>query len=334
MQAVRSILRKSARKDNESINILCMPTHERYETHLANTGHNFYAIQGKNIKSWNVRYSPVPKNYFLMSGGSVPPWVDIDLVFSQNKFGQYELAKQAANILQVPLVTLEHTLPIPNISSASQQYLRSMSGDIDVFISEYSVEKWGWSLNDENVRVVRHGLDTGYFKPNDKKERSDLVCSVVNDWIGRDIFCGFRLWQQITKWPNSDLPLNVWGDTEGLSVSAKDTDSLIKEYQRSSIFLNTSLISPVPTVLLEAMSCGCAVVSTNNCMIPEFITHGENGLLGNTAEELRSHIDLLRKDANLRNKLGENARKTIVEKFNLDRFTKEWDKIFRSVLND
>ena len=206
-----------------------------------------------------------------------------------------------------------------------------MKGDIDVFISEYSIEQWGWKKDAPNTFVVKHGVDTELFKPDPSVEREDLVCSVVNDWMNRDWCCGFRLWKDTVGWPNSSLPLNVWGDTQGLSKAA-DVPTLVKEYARSSIFLNTSLISPVPTVLLEAMSAGCAVVSTDTCMIPEFIRHGENGFMGQSPQELRGYVDLLRRDKKLAKKMGEAARKTIVENFSMDTFVDNWNEIFRKAL--
>lgn len=333
--ALQTMTRVSTRDNEKPLNIMTFPTHERYETGLAQTGHRFYAWQGPNIKTWNKKYAPVPLNYHLLDGskldGQLPLWVDIDLVLSQNKFGQYEVANSIARKLQVPLITLEHTLPTPNLPSGIRRLLASMKGDFDLFISEYSIAQWGWEKG-EKVDIVHHGVDSELFKPDHNIEREDLVCSVVNDWINRDWCCGFRIWQDVTKWPNSDLPLNVWGDTSGLSVSAADVPSLVKQYQRSRIFLNTSLISPVPTVLLEAMSSGCAVVSTDTCMIPEFIKHGENGFLASNARELRQYVDLLRRDKELAEKMGKAARKTIVENFSLDKFVNKWNEVFRKMI--
>lgn len=328
---VQTILRNATRKDSEPLNIMTFCTHERYETGLAKTGHRFYAWQGENIKTWNSTYAPIPENYHILDkrkeDRQLPIWADIDLVLSQNKFGQYAVASKLAQHLKCPLVTLEHTLPTKDLPRHVKMQIAAMGGDLDVFISEYSIEEWGWKKDNPKVRVIRHAVDTELFKPDFEKQE-DLVCSVVNDWINRDWCCGFKLWQETIGWPNSRLPLNVWGDTPRLSVAAKGVDALVKEYQRSKIFLNTSLISPVPTVLLEAMASGCAVVSTNTCMIPEFIAHGENGFMADNAVDLRSYVDLLRKDDSLARKMGEAARKTIVEKFSLDRFTNEWNKVF------
>jgi glycosyltransferase involved in cell wall biosynthesis len=67
-------------------------------------------------------------------------------------------------------------------------------------------------------------------------------------------------------------------------------------------------------------------------MIPEIIENGVNGFLSNDERELRGYCELLLNDAELANKLGSNARKTIEEKFNKERFLNQWNTVFRSVL--
>jgi glycosyltransferase involved in cell wall biosynthesis len=333
--ALQTFTRISTRNDEKPLNILTACTHERYETGLAQTGHRFYAWQGPHIKGWNEKYAPIPDNYHILNKdkheAQLPLHVDIDLVLSQNKFAQFPIMQLIARQLQVPLITLEHTLPVPTWTTGEKRYFRSMSGDLDLFISEYSIGEWGWTKNDK-VDVIRHGVNTELFSPTNNIERENIVCSIVNDWPNRDYCCGFNLWRQITNWPQPRFPINVWGDSKGLSEAAPDVPSLIKEYQRSRIFLNTSLISPVPTVLLEAMACGCAVVSTDTCMIPEFIKHGENGFMGKNAKELSGYVDLLRNDKELAEKMGNAARKTIIENFSLDKFINKWSEVFRKMI--
>ena len=157
--------------------------------------------------------------------------------------------------------------------------------------------------------------------------------SVVNDWINRDWCCGFTLWSQITNYPTPEFPTLVLGDTPGLSEAAASTEELIQSYRSSSVFLNTSLISPVPTSLLEAMSCGCAVVTTATCMIPDIIENGKNGYISNNPEELKSYVQRLLHDDEMAKKLGENARKTIIEKFSMGKFINNWSSLFHGVIN-
>jgi hypothetical protein len=297
---------------------------------MAETGHNFYMWQGKGIKPWKLEYSPIPKGHVLLNSqrenDQIPAHVDIDLVLSQNKFGQFQIAEQISKQLQCPLVSLEHTLPMESWPKAQLVEMRYMRGNINLFISEYSRKKWGWKENEASV--VHHGVNTELFSPCLTVKREPRVLSVVNDWIQRDWCCGFKLWQQITNHPESKMPLQVLGDTPGLSTAAESTEHLIQEYRRSRIFLNTSLISPVPTSLLEAMACGCAVVTTSTCMIPEIIKNGENGYISNDPAQLRQYVNKLLSDEKLATELGMAARETVINNFSLDSFVNKWNEVF------
>lgn len=50
-------------------------------------------------------------------------------------------------------------------------------------------------------------------------------------------------------------------------------------YSRSKIWLLTSRTEGLPGVVLEAMACGCVVISTDNDGSLEILRHGENGLI-------------------------------------------------------
>lgn len=334
IMAVKTILRNSSRKAEEPLNILSFPTHERYQQNLSKTGHKFYLWQQNGIKPWVSSYAGVPEGTVLLNpdkgSNQIPEYVDIDLVLSQNKFGQFEIAAQVAEQLQVPLVSLEHTLPMESWPITHLENLYHLQGDVNIFISAYSRERWGWPK--EQAGVIHHGVDTELFCPDEKQPREARVLSVVNDWVNRDWCCGYKLWEQITGFPNTQLPIHVLGDTPGLSAAAESTQDLIQEYRKSRIFLNTSLISPVPTCLLEAMSCGCAVVTTATCMIPEIVKNGENGFISNNPEELRGYVDKLLKDEKLAKEIGDNARKTIEDNFGLDDFVQSWKMLFEQIV--
>lgn len=329
---INSILRAATRKSGERLNILTAPTHESYETNLAKTNCEFYSIWTQGIKRWNTSYRKVPQNYHLIADNKIPDDVDFDIVLSQNKFGQFQLLSKLASTLHLPLVVIEHTLPMPNWSRGQLAQLKDMRGDINLFISEYSRGEWGWG---EEAEVIHHGIDTELFKPDCNIEsglfiqRQNMTLSVVNDWINRRVICGYDTWVNVTK----GLPTIVLGDTPGFSKPAPTVEDLATAYQRSRIFLNTSLISPIPTSLLEAMSAGCACVSTTNCMIPEIIEHGVNGLLSNNERELRGFIQDLMKDEELAKKLGAAARQTILEKFSANSFIDNWNSIFERASN-
>lgn len=327
-----SIISKSTRKE-KTYNILTFDTHERYQTQLAKTGHNFYAFRSDGCKEWNQDYGKQPENYYTLPKNSIYHGIDFDFILSQSKFGQIQASHQINQMLKLPIVSLEHTLPIPSWPDEQFSQLRQMTGDINVFISKYSVGRWGFT--GEPHEVVHHSVDTNLFKPIevDKMKApegtyvtlNDHVLSVVNDFKSRDYCCNYSGWQRITKDLNTKL---VGSCSEGLSKPAHSIEQLVSDYNYASVFLNTSTFSPIPTSLLEAMSCGCAVVSTATCMIPEIIEDGVNGYISNDEAVLKSQIQNLLKNPGLAKELGENARQTILEKFNEDSFVNNWNNIF------
>ncbi len=333
---VSALTRAATREKGEPFNILTFPTHERYETNLALTENNFYSYRAEDVqeikKDWNTAYGDVPENYMLLDGRlgykQVSLRLDLDLVLCQNKFGQYQIGSNLARQLGLPLLCLEHTLPMPTWNAEQLQSMHDMQGDVNVFISRYSIDKWGYGKSD-NVKVIKHCVNADMFRCDDEFGnigRDTKILSVVNDWVNRDWCCGFNIWRRVTE----GLPVFPVGDTAGLSRPAKP-DELIDIYNNHRIFINTSTISPVPTSLLEAMSCGCAVVSTATCMIPEVIENGVNGFLTNNEKEMREYLELLLKDEDLAKKLGKAARETILRDFSVERFTREWNETFEEV---
>jgi len=310
----------TATQKKDKYNILTFDTHERYQYQQAKTGHNFFSFRYDGAKEWDKIYSEVPDNYYGMPQNSIMTSVDFDFILSHSKFGQFQMAQRINQTLGLPIVSLEHTLPIDNWPESQLNNFRSMVGNINVFISEYSVGRWNMHCDN---RVIHHSVDTELFTPSDV-EKNGKVLSVVNDFVNRDYCCNYSGWQRITE----GLPVKLVGNTPGLSEPAKDIHELASEYQQASVFLNTSTVSPVPTSLLEAMSCGCAVVTTATCMIPEIIENGINGLISNDEKELKGYVKELLDDPSLAAKMGQAARETILKDFSEEKFINNWNEVF------
>jgi glycosyltransferase involved in cell wall biosynthesis len=324
------ILREATKKETDPIHILASPTHEPFSESLSKTNQNFYLWQDKCFRQWNIKCRPLPKNHTLINLGQMPPWLDIDVVLSQNKFGQFQILSKFAQQLRIPLISLEHTQPYNTWTRSHILELKKMSGNINVFISEYSRDRWLYTEKDSVV--IHHGIDTDLYT-NLLLERKPQVLSVCNDFVNRDVPCGFTMWRNVTGYPDKiQFPVRILGDTPGLSKATSSTEELIKEYNESLIFLNTSQFSPIPMSLLESMACGCVPISTATCMIPSIIEHGRNGLLSNNPLELRQYcLDLL-KNPQLARKLGREARQTILDKFPLNKFVENWNNLFQKAL--
>jgi len=305
----------------EKYNILTFAAHERYQSQLAKTGHNFYLFQSDGVKNWNNDYAPLPDNHYILPRETLYKGLSFDMILSHSKFGQFQMSELINKNLGLPIISLEHTVPTPNLKQEWLDEIKNMTGDIDVFISEYS--KGVWELNTDEYEIVHHSVDTEIFKPR-SVEKKPYVLSVVNDFINRDYCCNYSGWVRITE----GLDTRIVGDNGEIGSPADSVDDLVNEYNSAQVFLNTSTFSPIPSVVLEAMACGSAVVSTATCMIPEIIEHGVNGMISNDESELRSYIEQLLSDKDLREKIGKAARETILNKFTEESFLNNWNKIF------
>lgn len=319
-----TIINKAIKPTKDKYNILTFDTHERYQTQLCKTGHNFYSFRYNDCKEWDTIYASKPSNYYTLPQNSIITGIDFDFILSQSKFGQFQVASNLKQLLNLPIISLEHTLPIPSWPNEQLNQFKSMVGDFNVFISEYSIREWKMNCK---CSMIHHSIDTELFSPSPVKQdecENDYVLSVVNDFKNRDYCCNYSGWKRIT----SGLKVKLVGNNPGISEPAKNPQALAEEYRSAKVFLNTSTISPVPTSLLEAMACGCAVVSTATCMIPEIIQNGVNGFCSNNEVELREYIDELLADNKLCNKLGKAARQTVIEKFSEAKFINNWNNLF------
>jgi len=191
---LNSIFRRIENK--ERLNILTFPTHERYQQGLGLTDHTFFMYRGKHIKDWEIKYGKIPENHILLPNGQIPNDIGFDLVLSQNKFGQFPIAERISRHLNIPMISLEHTLPVPSWNKSTRQQLHDMQGDLNVFISDFSRNEWGFTDMD-HTKIIHHMVDTDLFIPR-YASREVVFLSVVNDWIGRD-WCNPAGQQILTK---------------------------------------------------------------------------------------------------------------------------------------
>lgn len=316
-------------KQKNKLNLLVADTHETFQTNMCLTGHNFYSLSNPIWKSWNSCFRPVPKNYFILKDGKIPEELDIDIILSQQKVGQWQYFYPLSRQFSTPLIQVEHTAPAPWYTKKDMKINKEMCGDINVFITDWSKNAWGWQP--EEGITIEHGIDTELYKPNENINKKPYILSVCNQFSKevRHWCCGFPIWKEVVK----GLPWRHVGDDPGFSLPAKNLDELILEYQTAQIFINTSTASPVPMSLLEAASIGCAIISTSTSDIPNIFTHNVNALLSNDPAELHSFCIYLLKNPTERVRLGQAARQLIIERFPISKFVDSWNKVFWGAVN-
>jgi len=194
------------------------------------------------------------------------------------------------------------------------------------------------------VRLVRHGVDVEAFRPRpagtgrqpgpprivsvgrlvEKKGFPDLVdaCRLLRDGGHRfrcAIYGDGPLHDELTK--AVGRPQSLAGTVS--LAGPRTRGQLLAELQQADVFALTPFVTAdgdrdgIPNVVVEAMACGLPVVATAAGGIGEIVEHGVNGLLADPhdAPAVAAHLAALLGDERLRQRLGDAARRTVVEHF-------------------
>ncbi|MDE2292812.1 MAG: glycosyltransferase [Elusimicrobia bacterium] len=100
------------------------------------------------------------------------------------------------------------------------------------------------------------------------------------------------------------------------------------------VFCLPSLWEGLPNALLEAMALGLPVVATKVDGVPEAVAHDVTGLLcaPKDSQALFLPMQDLAAEPALRRKLGDAARKTVLENFTLSRMVSSYEDVYKRVL--
>lgn len=272
-------------------------------------------------KGWDFHTRPMAKNHYLHTGTSLANDTNFNYVLCQEPFSQYPIANDIRKNIGIPVIGLFHTEPYPGISKKKLLAIKqSQFYDKAVFITEHNMNSWGLEI--PGAVVIPHGIDDAVFTGYTGNENNGV--SIVNHFRERDVFCGWSLWERIRK----EVPLKLIGENPGLSKSINDTTTLSKTLATSRFYLNTSQLSPCPLSLLEAACVGLPIISSAKQEVPKIFTHGENALLSNDPKELIGFCKRLLNDKEEAIRLGNAARKLMIEKFSMKHFVDNWSNIF------
>lgn len=230
----------------------------------------------------------------------------VDLSFAPDEIvigvGTYSIADLRA--LPAPVIKLRFNHGFPAKPDALQdQAWRGRMPTITVShtlvprLEEYSGEKV--------LGVVPNGIDTGLYFPEPGAARNGIG-AVFNSHPNKapeDMLA--LLAEAHRRWPT--VPQHVFSTERQPERLAHVQFTRLPPatearaiYNRCKIWLLTSRTEGLPGVVLEAMACGCVVISTDNDGSLEILRHGENGLIvprGDVPAFLREIERVLNDDA-------------------------------------
>lgn len=205
------------------------------------------------------------------------------------------------------------------------------------------------------IRTILNGVNTGYFQ-RDSEAGAEMKknLGIPEDAIVIGTVAVFRFQKRLKEWlevfanasqsnPNlygimvGDGPLK--SELESYRAQLGLMDKVIMPglqtevkpyYSAMDIFMMTSVFEGLPIALLEAMSMGCAIATTDAGGIREVINHHESGVMVSVEnwKQLEGELDNLINDHDGRMTLGQAARKRVKETFGLERMVKELEELY------
>jgi glycosyltransferase involved in cell wall biosynthesis len=133
--------------------------------------------------------------------------------------------------------------------------------------------------------------------------------------------------EQLLKIANYEQWLEILGE--------QPYEDVIRQMLSCDVFVLPTYTEGFPNVILEAMACGCPIVTTPVGAIPEMLeTEGENqfGIFTpvKDVESLNKSITTLLTNCQLKKECGDNARKRVMERYSMDaiwsRMLEIWEK--------
>lgn len=112
-------------------------------------------------------------------------------------------------------------------------------------------------------------------------------------------------------------------------------NTVISILSQGDLFLLPSEKESFGLAALEAMSCEVPVIATRVGGIPELVDHGKNGFLSEigNVEEMADYAISLLEDEELMKEFRQNAREAAVKKFNTDKIVREYENLYKSLLD-
>ncbi len=249
----------------------------------------------------------------------------LDCILFQSR--QHYLADQHQLLSErqrrLPCIYLEHNPP--HETPAETRHLVDDPNVLLVHVTPFNALMWDSGRTP--TRVVEHGVLVPQQAHYTGEKQRGIV--VVNHLKRR----GRRLGADVFERVGGEVPLDLVGmASEEMGGLGEVHPMRLAEFvARYRFFFSPIRYASLSLAVLEAMMLGLPVVGLATTELVTVIENGFSGWLDTRVEPLIDCMrDLLASPMEAR-RLGEGARRTVRERFNIHRFARDWEDVFRCV---
>ncbi len=304
--------------------LLVFNCHEPWVYQLGVLGYNLdiiIGLKGRYKESWDEQMRPVPPNSRLITlSEALRSPVRYYCIITHNITDLLDVKQRPEPRLTVIHLPIEarmleekSNIEPEKMKEMLHKYLRLVGGHAAA-VSMLKGKSWGFT---EDI-VPFWGEPDDYLPYSGEK-----ACGLrISNFIQRRK--QFLLWDFHER-AFDGVPVRIVGhnpDMPGVAAS-ENWDHLKKLLQSHRFYIHTAdpeLEDGYNMATIEAMAAGMAVLGNRHPTSP--IKHGVSGFLSDDADELRKYARMLLEDKGLAILMGQQARKTVIERFSIERFKK------------
>jgi hypothetical protein len=224
---------------------------------------------------------------------------------------------------RVPTIYLEHDAPWGNVPLTRHP----MAGRPDLRLVHVThFNDLFWDCGATPTTVIEHGVvDPGQLWTGEIPR----AAVVVNEPIRRGRYVGTDLL------PRLDAPLDVFGMRVSGLTGCRTHEDLPQDRMHAELARRRVYVHPVRWTslglsLLEAMHLGMPVVALATTEVVEAVPP-EAGVISTRVDVLRTAIRRYIDDPAMAAEAGRGARKSVVDRYGLQRFLDDWDRVLLEV---
>lgn len=311
------------------LRILTWHVHGNYLYSLTQLEHEFIIpVTSDNRPSYSGLGDKIPwgKNVHMVDADKLREQ-ELDCIIYQSRqaFEEDRHLLLTEQQIKLPCIYIEHNPPEPHPTN-TQHFFRHEQG-ILVHVTHYNALMWDSA--GMPVAVVEHGVpDVDGVQYSGELKRG----IVVINHLGRR---GRRVGADIYDWTRAQLPLELIGmGSESISgglgeVPNMDVPAHVARYR---FFFSPIRYASLGLSLVEAMLAGVPVLGIAATELNQVIRNGINGYVDTKPSVLVEVGQELLQDPGLARKWGAEARRTARERFSIQRFVADWDRVLEELL--
>ena len=223
----------------------------------------------------------------------------------------------------LPKVYLEHDPP--QASPTDTLHVMQDPNALLVHVTPFNALMWDSGITP--TRVIEHGV--ALLSPTTYRGTLERGVVVVNHIVERGRRLGADLYLQLRQ--NIPLDLVGMGAERAGGLGEIDNTGLPDFMASYRFFFNPIRYTSLGLSVIEAMMVGLPVIGLATTEMSTVIENGVAGCVDTRPERLIEAGRELLADRNLAHALGEGARRIAHERFNIDRFAADWDRVLRTV---